>query len=734
MIEQYDIVARALIKDGTSLAVSIRARSYKFSAAQTADIAHTFAKTFESLAIHPQSLVRDLDVVSRRDRDKIMSWNKSCPASADICFHQLFEDIAQKMPDAQALCSWDGNLTYHELNVLSNKLANHLADLGVISETLVPICFDKSSIAIVSMLGILKAGGAFVAIDPSYPDSRIQAILKATNGSVIVTEPAHSGLLKDFINHIVVIDHKSAGELPPARNPIRSQPRHSNTAYVVFTSGSTGAPKGIVVEHRALCTAALALASPMRVTSATRFLQFAAYTFDLSYGDIFVTLSQGGCICVPSEHERVNDIVGAIVRMDVNTACLVPSVARLFRPEDVPCLETLLLGGEALMRENLKLWASKVCLVNLYGPAECTIWTTAQTKLKADSPANNVGRAVAARLWITSSADHDQLRPVGCIGELLIEGPVLARGYLDIEQTNRSFVDNPSWAEAEPAQQRRFYKTGDLAKYNADGTVSFMGRKDTQIKLHGRRIEMGEIEYHLASHNLPRQSMVILPTTGIYRQRLVAVVVLKTNKASTTNAGELKRVTGLAKETSTSELEKVKNFLSSRVPSYMVPQYWVIVEDIPLMISGKMDRVRARRFVESIEDENLEEEAVKGWNPSTDYGNMVEIRLRNIWSHVLDRKATEIGVEQDFVSLGGDSFSAMDVVARCKTEGLGLTVHDVLSSSTIRQMASKVKIPLPEIAPNEHDVPEVPDSSCVALKFPPVWWHLQPALVSSIRA
>jgi amino acid adenylation domain-containing protein len=664
-----------------------------------------------------------------------MSWNKSFPRSVHTCFHQHFEDIAQKMPDAPAICSWDGNFTYRELDTLSTKLANHLAELGVAPEMLVPICFDKSSFAIVSMLGILKAGGAFVAIDPSYPASRIQAIIKATNASIVVAEPAHCHLFEGIMKRIVAIDPKLADELPRAPGVARPQPCPSNTAYVVFTSGSTGAPKGIMVEHRALCTAVLALAAPMRITSTSRFLQFAAYTFDLSYGDIFVTLSQGGCICVPSEHERVNDLVGAIVRMNVNVACLIPSVARMFRPEDVPCLETLLLGGEALVQENLELWAAKVALVNLYGPSECTIWCTAQTDLKVDSRANNIGRGRGALLWITSITNHDRLCPIGCIGELLIEGPVLARGYLDDEQTKLSFVENPSWAEAESGQRRRFYKTGDLVRYNTDGTVSFIGRKDTQIKLHGRRIEMGEIEYHLSSHYLLRQSMVTLPAAGIYCQRLVAIVVLKTSKASKDCVGELKPVTGIAKEISTSELAKIKNFLSSRVPSYMLPRFWVVVEDIPLMTSGKMNRVLAKRFVESLTEESPEE-MVDVWNTNQDLDDPVEIRLRNIWSDVLDKNVTKIGVEQSFLSLGGDSFSAMDLVARCKAEGLSLTVHEVLSDSTIRQMASIVKKPSPGAAMIGRDVQEVSrvqDNSSVhvALKLPPIWWDARSALVGS---
>ncbi|RDW81829.1 hypothetical protein BP6252_02941 [Coleophoma cylindrospora] len=737
-LKEYDILARVLIKDDASLSVSIRIQTAKFSAEQAADIAHTFGKTLvESLRAYSHIMVGDLDTFSQRDYEKVMSWNQPVHCSVENTFHQLFEDIVQQMPDAPAICSWDGNLTYQELDTLSTKLAKHLASLGVVPETLVLMCFDKSFFAIVSMLGIMKAGGAFVAMDPSYPASRIQAILQATSASIVVAEPAHGHLFAGIVEHVVALDPELAEKLPLAPEASRSQPSHLNTAYVVFTSGSTGAPKGIMVEHRALCTAALGLATPMRIDSTTRHLNFAAFTFDVSYGDIFITLSQGACICLPSEQERVSDLAGAIIRMNVSSACLIPSVVRIFQPEDVPSLKTLSLGGEALLQENLELWAPKVALNNMYGPSECTIWCCANTNLRADTPANNIGRGVGALLWITNPNNHDHLCPVGCIGELLIEGPVMARGYIDAEQTQKSFVENPSWAKVEPGQQRRFYKTGDLARYNPDGSVSFIGRKDTQVKFHGRRIEMGEIEYHLAKHDSLRQSIVIFPSAGVHSQKLVAVVVLKASKPPKESTNEVRAVTGIIKEKSVSEITAMKDFLSPRVPYYMLPQFWLVVEDIPLMISGKLNRVLAKRFVESLTEEN-QDKKINGSSTDPELESPVETQLRKIWSHVLN--ISDIGVEQSFESLGGDSFSVMELVARCRAEDLALTVSDFLENSTIRQLASVIQTRLSGKAANgigTHEpsgvqVPRVQSYSCAyaTLTMPPIWWDALPTRTS----
>jgi amino acid adenylation domain-containing protein len=658
------------------------------------DLAHTWEKILlESLKCHWQSTIGDLNVLSGHDFQKIVSWNGPTARSVDICVHSYFEGIAQMTPDAPAVCANDGDLTYRELNELANGLSKRLVSLGVVPDMPVPFCFNKSAAAIVAILGILKAGGAFVAVDPTFPSSRIQAIVGATKATVAVVEPAHAHLFEKFVEHVVVTQLDSINEPSVLIDGATMLPNPTNAAYIVFTSGSTGAPKGIVVEHRALSTAVLSLASPMQITSRSRVLQFAAYTFDASIGDIFITLLQGGCICVPSEYERMNELAGAIVRMKVTAACLTPSVVRVLHPDEVPCLESISCGGEMLLQEIVARWAGKVALVNVYGPSECTIWCTAHTQLRAQSSASNIGRALEARVWVTHINNQDRLCPVGCIGELLIEGPVLARGYLNPEQTKRAFVVNPSWACEDPNAPRRFYKTGDLVRYNCDGTLNFVGRKDTQVKVHGYRIELGEIEHHLSQHELIRQSMVIYPTAGRYNKQLVGMIVFNNLAPSKSPRGTLKLVTGSGEPARTAEVAVLKKSLHSKLPSYMVPQHWFIVEDIPLIASGKLDRVLARRMVEGPAERPAEETSFPTHEKSPDpsFSDPVMTQLRDIWSSVFNKSPEEITFGQDFGSLGGDSLMAMDLVARCKVFGITITVGDVLKNDTIRQLTSFIK-------------------------------------------
>ncbi|KMU72201.1 gramicidin S synthetase 1 [Coccidioides immitis RMSCC 3703] len=333
----------------------------------------------------------------------------------------------------------------------------------------------------------------------------------------------------------------------------------------------------------------------------------------------------------------------------------------------------------------------------MYGPSECTVWCTSQTDLRVDSLANNIGKGSR------SAAMGNKKRRPQSTGSGWI-------GYLNPEQTKQSFVENPSWAVSSSSERRRFYKTGDLVKFNADGTLSFIGRKDTQIKLHGRRIEIGEIEHHLASHSLVQQSMVMFPSAGVHAKRLVAiVVVINSTSANTVNKGgkEGEASIVMAKDPCTSELAKIKEFISSKLPSYMLPQ---------------AQPKEGKEVGEAAQQDHHSEEKEYDQN---DDGDAIEKRLRDIWGQVLnignhgEKNMTDdvIPLDQTFSGLGGDSFSAMDLVARCRAEGLVLTVQDVLSNSsgiTIQQMARVIKKHRSALTKNI--------SMMAALKLRPVWW------------
>lgn len=308
----------------------------------------------------PLQLVRDLDSFSARDLEQIMNWNETAPGKVQACAHHFIERNARDSPGSPAVCSWDGNLTFGELDRLSFQLAHHLIGLGVGPEVLVPVCFEKSMWTIVAMLAILKAGGAFVPLDPSHPRERLKGIVGRVKADLVVTSPMYAGLFEGIVKYVAIVSPAMLESLTRLDSPLDVNVQPGNAAFVLFTSGSTGQPKGILQEHGFVCSSSLAHIKALRVSSQSRVLQFAAYTFDVSMMDIFTTLIWGGCVCVPSETDGMNNITNVMNDMHVNRVLFTPSFASLIRPEDVPELRKLVLGGEAVTQDNITRWASRV--------------------------------------------------------------------------------------------------------------------------------------------------------------------------------------------------------------------------------------------------------------------------------------------------------------------------------------------------------------------------------------
>ena len=557
-----------------------------------ANVACTYHKISSSLITRIDWHIQNLDALSERDSMQIWKWNQSIPERVNSCVHLLFKQRAIDYPDAQAVCAWDGDLTYRELDRLSSKLACRLCALGAGPEKVVPFCFEKSFWAVVAAMAILKAGSAFVALDPSNPRNRTESIVHESGATLLITSPSQVDLTKGLVEGVIVVSSSFMNSLQECEDDLLVEVSPQNAAFILFTSGSTGKPKGIIQDHAAVCTMCMSYGEALHLDAECRVLQFAAYNFDVSIVDIIDTLIHGACLCIPSEYERRNNVVNFMNRTRVNWADLTPSFASTFVPEDVPLMETLVLAGEEVRQEHVARWAGQVRLINCYGPAESSA-CTAHVYLHPHSQAGTIGRPMThAICWVLDVNSPDRLASIGAIGELAVESPALARGYLnDPEKTSAAFIENPQWLQKNPsAFKRRLYRTGDLVRYQSDGSLKFIGRKDTQIKIRGQRVELSETEHLLSTYPDVAKALIAFPKSGEYAKRLVAVVQVRGLASHSLEEDVLHLVSRARLQSQGFRPSKVSKWMKTYLPAYMIPTAWFVVESIPLTSSKKMDR------------------------------------------------------------------------------------------------------------------------------------------------
>ncbi len=358
----------------------------------------------------------------------IWDWNKTVPAPLEKSVHEMIEDWARIQPDAPAICAWDGDLAYGQLDGLATQLAGRLVDFGIGPGVLVPLCFEKSMWTTVAVLAVLKAGGGFVLLDASLPKERLQAIVRQVKATLVVSSRSNQMLCSQLTQKVVTIDPDSFKSQAVTRLPKVSP---SAVMYVVFTSGSTGTPKGVVITHRSLASALYHQAHDHGVTATSRVLDFASYSFDASIINLFMALAAGGCLCVPSDEGRKNDLTGCIQSLRANVAHLTPSVAQFVAPDEVPELHTIILAGEAVHAGDVKRWWGKVNIFNIYGPSECTPFSTINhLRIHPGRCHPHRERFRPGYLGCRSSEPRSS-SPLGCVGELLLEGPLVGLGYLN---------------------------------------------------------------------------------------------------------------------------------------------------------------------------------------------------------------------------------------------------------------------------------------------------------------
>lgn len=649
-----------------------------------------------------QRRLAEVGLVGEEELQTIWEWNGRVPIGVENCVHDSIEKVVRWRPNKQAICAWDGDLSYGELDALSSRLAGVLMRRGITG--LVPICMEKSKWAAVAMLGILKAGAAFVAMDVRHqPKQRLRTILEQVGVvGCIITAGSARQLAQDLANGAVIVtcedlllpsdDHGDEDGNQTGRTKTRCSP--SDTAFIVFTSGSTGIPKGIIMTHSNLCTDVASYAGSLRLNAASRVYDYASYSFDMAAHNALATFMVGGCLCVPSEDDRQNDIEGSIQRLRANWADITPSVARLVDPQAVPGLEVLVLSGEAIGKDLIQTWAGRN-VINAYGPAECQVCVV-QTGVTAEDP-SRIGRGVGCVTWVLDPAG-DGLVPIGAVGELAIEGPVVSPGYLDGKASeHKSWLHNPVWlregTDATLGREGSMYRTGDLVRYAADGGLVYMGRSTAQVKVNGQRVELGEVEYHLRRCPLSSRNAVVDFVKAGGTSMLVAFLVPDQLANGQPAQGGTAKSDLAMRVMATPDCSPLISYLKDCLPAAMVPSVFIETPHLPLTPTRKVDRKSLRSCAATtLSEENLQRvsDSYGASQEEQDNDGLDEPhrKMRDIWSQVLSIDPSHVHRQSDFFALRGDSISAMRLVKRGRESSLAFTVADVLRHPKLEDLVA----------------------------------------------
>ena len=556
--------------------------------------------TLQAVLSSPHKPLEQLDLCSDHDRGLYQAYTQEVSNENSLLLHDMALRHASSHPNDLAVCSWDGNLTYAELDDLTSRLAKHLVDMGVKPETFVISCFEKSTWAIVSRLAILKSGGAYVSIDATDPPIFLKNVIERVDAKIMLTTPAYQAKYSSLIPTVISIAPEILHQLPASSGVVCPTVTPQNACLVLFTSGSTGQPKGIIQEHRAYATAITDYNRVMKLGRHSRVFQSDDYAFDISNNDYLTALAAGGCCCVPTPDKSIPALIENVNALKANTTFLTPTFAAKFSPHDVPSLKLVCIGGEPMSNDLLMRWNPHVKLVNQYGMGEAATFCAYNDHPK---PGQNavVGRSGSGAIWISSPASPEVPMPIGAVGEILIEGPHLARGYLDTicQKSDVGFLKTiPKWiADLHPsrADTSRIYRSGDLGRYTHDGTVEHMGRKDTILKLDGNRIDSAEVEYVLR-RLLATGDVAIVDILGSAEEHRSPVLVafvylsgLETN-LQVTDSDDLISFQPIS-GTETSDLaQRMKTEVSTTLPVHMVPKLFIMVNKIPRTRSNKTDR------------------------------------------------------------------------------------------------------------------------------------------------
>ncbi|MGE5219382.1 MAG: amino acid adenylation domain-containing protein, partial [Chloroflexota bacterium] len=654
---------------GNQILIKIVYDQNRFDAESIGRMLGHFQTLLQNMAKNPSQRLSALPMLTPAEKHQVLGeWNgtkRNYPSGQ--CVHELFEAQAEQSPDAVALAFEDQQLTYRSLNVRANQLAHYLRKRGVRPESLVTICMERSVELVIAILAVLKTGGAYLPIDPDTPLQRLTLMLQDAQSPLILTQERFGSLLAECAAKSICLDTAWDYLSLESKDNVENQVCDTHAAYVIYTSGSTGTPKGVVNVHGGLRNRLQWMQETYRLTPADRVLQKTPFTFDVSVWEFLWPLIIGARLVLarPGGQRDSTYLVELIQSQQITTLHFVPPMLAAFLQEEgvesCRTLRQVFCSGEALPHDLQRQFfeRSGAALHNLYGPTEASIDVTAwECRRESDVPIVPIGRPIAnTRIYILDR--YCLPVPIGVAGELHIGGEGLARGYLNRpELTAEKFIPDPFAANS----ARRLYKTGDFGRYLPDGNIEFLGRGDHQVKIRGFRIELGEIEAVLGQHRMVQSSVVAVREDEPGERRLVAYVVARPGESF--DAAELRK------------------HLKQKIPDYMIPAAWVLLDQLPLTPSGKVDPKAL-----PAPDQNRPEWADVYKPPLTP----TERALAAIWRELL--KLDQVGIADNFFELGGHSLLATQLVSRIRNAfKLELSLRSLFEAPTIADLAEQIAL------------------------------------------
>ncbi len=625
-----------------------------------------FQTLLQGALANPEQAVSQLPLLTEGERRQILvEWNSTAADyPRDVPLNKLIEDQVKLTPDAPALVFESEQLTYAQFNRRANQLAHYLRRSGVGPDVLVGVCAERSIEMMVALLGTIKAGGAYVPLDPEYPHDRLAAMIDDAKPPIVLTQAALLDRLPVSRSRAFCLDSdwESLANEDTADPVILANGK--NLAYTIFTSGSTGKPKGVPNVHEAIVNQLLWMKDSYALGTSDRVMQKTPFSFDVSVWEIFWPLTTGACLVIarPGGHKDPSYLMELIAEEKITTIHFVPSMLSIFLEadgaEDCRNIHRVFLSGEAVPLELQQRFFEKLDaeLHNLYGPTEAAVHVTYWAcNRRSNAHGVPIGRPVAnTQIYVLDR--NLQPVPVGTAGELHIGGRQLALGYLNRHDlTAEKFIPDPFADDP----QARLYKTGDLARFLPDGNVEYLGRIDHQVKLRGFRIELGEIEAVLADYSAIRQAVVVLREDKPGDKRLIGYLVL-------TSSSEL-------------DLESLRNYLASKLPEFMVPSKFVVLEKFPMTTSGKVDR----KALPLPQIERSEAELI----PPRDE---LEALLASLFQKVLG--LDKVGVKDDFFELGGHSLMAARLILQITMmTGRKIPLATLFRAATVESLAQFIE-------------------------------------------